>query len=129
LLAVRPGSRPEPSPHALEEIRVWRNPDDGLEYVRVPAGRFTMGCETAQCPPTQLPLHVVTLEQPFFLGRTEVTVGAFRRFAAATSRPLPAAPEFNPDWQHAEHPMVNVDWQSARDYCAWAGGRLPSEAE
>jgi sulfatase modifying factor 1 len=26
-------------------------------------------------------------------------------------------------------PVVGVDWQSARDYCAFIGGRLPTEAE
>jgi iron(II)-dependent oxidoreductase len=34
-----------------------------------------------------------------------------------------------PDPGYADHPAVEVSWFGARDYCAWKGRRLPTEAE
>ena len=74
-------------------------------------------------------MHQVTITKGFWIGQTEVTVGAFRRFAAGTGKAMPEAPSFNPGWSNEQMPIVNVSWDDAHAYCSWAGGRLPTEAE
>jgi formylglycine-generating enzyme required for sulfatase activity len=108
---------------------VWRNPADGLDYVAVPGGTFEMGCPPGSaCPDTEKPRRTVTV-RPFRIGKSEATVAAFARFAAERERRMPPAPAYDPRWQQADRPMVDVTWAEARDFCRWAGGRLPSEAE
>ena len=108
---------------------VRTNPKDGLRYVWIPAGTFVMGCSPGDsgCAKSEKPAHQVTITRGFWLGQTEVTVGACKRFSAG--RRLPPAPKFNRGWVNDSMPIVNLFWQDAQDYCAWAGGRLPTEAE
>lgn len=114
---------------AAVEFRV--NPRDGLKYVLIPSGSFVMGCSPGdqECQPDEKPAHRVTISKDFWMGQTQVTVGAYKRFIAATGRKIHSAPPFNPGWRNDELPIVSVTWDEARDYCVWAGGRLPSEAE
>lgn len=86
----------------------------------------------------------------FAIDRHEVTIARFQTFTRATAlrtsaetegggkewgagwerragwffqRPFGAAPDTD-QW-----PAVHVSWFEARDYCQWAGGRLPTRAE
>jgi formylglycine-generating enzyme len=98
-------------------------------YVRIRAGTFLMGCSLGDtdCFDRERPTHKVTLTHDFYMGETDVTVGAYRRFVQAANRTMPPTPSFP---QTDEHPVVNVSWQDAVDYCKWdGGGRLPTEAE
>jgi len=104
---------------------------DGLEYIWIPPGEYRMGCAPtdAECEPRERPRHPVEIKAGFWFGRTEVTVAAYRRFAEATGGLMPAPPDFNRGWLLDDHPMVKVSWYDATAYCAWLGGRLPTEAE
>jgi formylglycine-generating enzyme required for sulfatase activity len=100
------------------------NPVDGTVLIRIPGGEFVMGSDRFS---SGRPRHRVRLS-PYWIGRTEVTNAQYRRFLAATGRPpWPLAQEerFTAD----DQPVVGVDWEDAAAYCAWAGGRLPAEAE
>jgi formylglycine-generating enzyme required for sulfatase activity len=107
--------------------KTTKNPKDGLLYVWIPAGTFTMGCSTGdkECFNEELPAHRVTISKGFWMGQTEATIGAYERFAriaeAGFGKPSSVA--------ERQMPVVVVTWDEARDYCNWAGGRLPSEAE
>ena len=116
------------------KVRV--NPKDGLKYVLIPPGTFMMGCSPgdAECEDDEKPPHPVTITNGFWLGQTEVTVGAYRRFAGETDRQLPPQPKstwspLNPGGTDEAMPIVGVTWDDAQAYCTWAGGRLPTEAE
>jgi len=90
-----------------------------------------MGCSTddRECSRSEQPAHRVTISRGFWMGQTEVTVGAYKRFASAAGRSMPSAPSFNANWSAPSQPVVNVSWDDATAYCRWAGGRLPTEAE
>ena len=103
----------------------------GLTYVRVAPGAMEMGCSPGDghCSDDEEPRHRVSISQGFRMTRTEITVQAYRRFTAAVDRPLPPEPSSNEGWRDTSQAVVNVSWQDAQDYCEWAGGRLPTEAE
>ncbi len=109
---------------------IKKNSKDGLKYVWIPPGTFQMGCSPGDvCDSDEKPLHPVTISQGFWIGQTEVTTAAYARFTQDNARPMPPAPKFNKDWRDEAMPMVDLAWADARDYCHWAGGRLPTEAE
>jgi serine/threonine-protein kinase len=107
------------------------NPRDGLKYVWIPPGSFQMGCSPGdkECSEGEKPAHHVTITKGFWLGQTEVTVAAYRRFVGSTGVQMPPAPGFNVGWNNQDMPIVNVSWDDATAFCGWAGGRLPTEAE
>jgi formylglycine-generating enzyme required for sulfatase activity len=95
--------------------------------VLIPAGDFLMG--TNERFSDEGPQHIVHLGA-YYIDRYEVTNLQYKKFIDETGRRAPQ--HFNgrevPDGK-ADHPVTFVTWYDARDYCTWAGKRLPSEAE
>lgn len=116
----------------LHPIGQQTNPKDRLIYIKIPAGRFRMGCSQgdSHCYEEEMPSHMVSLTRDFWIGETEVTVGAWQHFAQASGREMPPPSNFiNVEWKDLSRPMVRVSPDDAQAYCQWAGGRLPTEAE
>jgi serine/threonine-protein kinase len=99
------------------------NEKDGAEMVYVPAGEFTMGSENMEAYSDEAPEHTVYLDA-YWIYKYEVANTQYRQCIedGACSGDLSQYPENN-------FPAVYINWNEATDYCAWAGGRLPTEAE
>jgi formylglycine-generating enzyme required for sulfatase activity len=75
---------------------------------------------------TQYKNEMVSINGQFKMGRTEVTVGMWKEYCAATGKSMPATPPHG--WTDT-HPIVNVSQADCLEYATWAGLRLPSGDE
>jgi serine/threonine-protein kinase len=103
------------------------------EMVLVPAGEFGMGNDRGRKSDygyeNEAPAHKVSLVA-FYIDKYEVTNAFYKRFCDATQHTRPADPSWDEHYfERADYPVVNVSWNDARDYAAWAHKRLPSEEE
>ena len=127
-----------------------------LEMELMQAGHFMMGSpadelgreETREWPP-----HEVYISNPYYIGKYEVTHAQFVVFLNAVGNESLEGKEYlnaddadrhirqlNQVWEvdagFEDHPVVEVTWYGARDFCAWMSElvdgltcRLPTEAE
>jgi len=111
-------------PMKYKDTRIGWEPN---EMVLIPAGEFTMGSNNRL--PDEGPEHKVTLKS-YWMDRYEVTNLQYKQFIDATKRKSPRHYENRTFAEGlADHPVVYVSWYDAKEYCSWAGKRLPTGAE
>ncbi len=99
---------------------------DGMVFV--PAGTYPVSVEASGVAET-------VQTGAFAIDRSEVTIGAYRKCIAAGRCAQPASsagatrPNYLLDPAFNDYPIVNVDWPSAGDFCAWQDKRLPTAVE
>jgi formylglycine-generating enzyme required for sulfatase activity len=103
---------PAPAPAPAARAAISRE----IEWVDIPGGSFMMGgwmIMRQMKSHSARPLHKVYVKK-FRMSRTEVTVAQYRECVRAG---------------RDSHPVNCVTWTQAAAFAAWAGSRLPSEAE
>lgn len=104
---------------------------DGMFQIYIPAGTFVMGTDIKALRVSN-PLHELSLSA-YWIDQTEVSNGAYKQCVAAGGCEPPVYHAGNNTFyensRYDSYPVVYVSWQSAQNYCRWAGRRLPSEAE
>ena len=121
--------------------------------VLVPAGGFMMGADDEDSDTDEDPIHQVRLDA-FWLDMTEVTNAQYAAFVADSGHVTDdeldgvgytiVGSDFDDvsgaNWRHPfgpdsdivgqdDYPVTLVSYDDSRAYCAWAGGRLPTEAQ
>jgi formylglycine-generating enzyme required for sulfatase activity len=120
LVAIR-HSGPATTETTLKDSEKKVNPNDGLTYIWIRPGEFTMGCspDDSECLDNEKPPHQVTITAGFWMGQTPVIQRAYQRV-------LGAPPS---TFKGGQLPVETVSWDEAKNYCQTAGMRLPTEAE
>ncbi len=101
---------------------------------RIPGGCFQMGDHFKEGQDDELPVHKVCVSS-FYMDVHEVTNAEYEacvktgRCTAPDSKSSYTRTSYYGNNKYDNHPVIQVSWSQARDYCSWAGKRLPTETE
>ncbi len=98
----------------------------GIEFVLIQPGSFMMGSN--EFPPNEKPVHKVTINYSFYMGKYEVTQAQWQAMMGSNPSSFKACGD--------KCPVENVSWDDAQSFINKLNGlngrfeyRLPSEAE
>lgn len=126
----------------------------GMEFVLIPSGTFLMGADDPDAQSDEAPIREVTISQPVWFGKYEVTNAQFTAFVDATNYITTAeklgwartwdqsgwTETRNASWRtfalEENLPVVCISWHDAKAFAQWLNEtentylyRLPTEAE
>jgi len=112
----------------------WRVKDTAtqMEMLLIPPGTFSMGCSPSMqwpCSSAELPVHSVTLTNPFYLGRYEVTQAQWSEVMGGNPSTYRYASAYVAEIDVPRRPVETVSWNTVQEYLAAVGMRLPTDAE
>jgi formylglycine-generating enzyme required for sulfatase activity len=112
----------------------WRVRDTAtqIEMVLIPPGTFQMGCSPSDaygCLPPETPSRLVTLTQPFYLGRYEVSQAQWTGLMGSNPAHFQSASAEVPAEQVPNRPVEQVSWNVIQEFLSITGLRLPTECQ
>ena len=125
--SCRYASATEPSPKSWP-VKVQRKGPASMEFAKIPAGTFTMGCSPGdtECYREEKPAHRVIITRPFEIGKYQVTQSEYEA-VTGQNRSYRQGPNL---------PVEGVSWEDAKSFCEALNKkrdgyhyRLPAEAE
>lgn len=105
-------------------VQIW----GGLEFIRIPAGKFLMGSkdDNPLAQHNEKPQHSVEIPYDYWLARYPVTNEQFVRFVEEAAYKF----SLEKNWKKkADHPVVNVAWHDAMEYCKWLNTLVANDVQ